>query len=66
MASNQSRGDLVNRITRECPTRIWCASRRRRLTVPDPPLGDERKYVIQIPLEWWEELVELLGAQDGD
>lgn len=59
MTGDHSPGDLVNRISDESPMRKWRAA-------SDPPLGDERRYVIEIPLEWWEELCELLGVQDGD
>lgn len=54
-----SPGDLVNRINDESPIRKWN-------TRDDRPLGDERKYVIEIPLEWWEELYEMLGVKDED
>lgn len=50
----QEVGDLVRKITDESPIRKW---RKRE----DPPLGKERKYVREIPLEWWEELCYLLG-----
>lgn len=51
--------DLARYISDEAPMRKWRIA-------SDPPLGCERRYVIEIPLEWWEELCELLGVQDGD